>query len=299
MTRIEASAPASTANLGPGFDALAAALELRNRFVLETGRAGTERTGIAAPELGQPGRDLFRRAFRAAFRERGERAPEFSLCTEVAIPVGSGLGSSASAIAAGISAANLLLREPLEPAGALRLACRLDGHPDNVAAALFGGVTLAGVDGARVIWRRLPAPPLRAVVWLPDLRRSTRAVRRELPRRVPRADAVHSLAHAALVFHGFAAHDWELVGQASMDRLHEPHRLPRIPGALQARAAASAAGAISVTLSGSGPAVLALCQEHTADTVADAMRQVRAGDGPVEVRVLGFTGRGARARPRP
>lgn len=296
MPRIEASAPASTANLGPGFDALAAALDLRNRFILQTGRRGSERTGIAAPELVQPRRDLFRRAFRAAHRQRGERPPEFSLRAEVAVPPGSGLGSSASAIAAGIAAANLLLRQPLDDAQALRLAAQLDGHPDNVAAALFGGVTLAVVDGETAIWRRVAAPRLRAVIWLPALRRRTREVRRELPPRVTRGDAVHSLAHAALVFHGFATRDWDLVALASQDRLHEPYRVPAIPGALQARAAAAAAGAVGTTLSGSGPAVLAICQEDAADAVADALRAVRSGDDPVDVRVLDFTGTGVRAR---
>lgn len=295
MARIEATAPASSANLGPGFDALALALDLENRFSVETGEDGTSYTGVGGAELQPPGRDLFRVAFDAAFREQDLEPPTFALRSEVRIWPASGLGSSASAIAAGLAAANLLLASPLGPEQQLDLATRLDGHPDNVSAALFGGVTLATRDSFGMLWRRLPPPDLRAVVWRPAGRRLTEETRLRLPTHVSRPDAVQSMAHAALLFHAFSTGDWALLSRAVRgDRLHEPWRFPEIPGAASARERALGAGALTCTLSGSGPAVLALVRPEDAGRVEAALRT--ESHGATEVSTFALAERGAEAR---
>ncbi len=289
--RVAVRAPATTANLGAGFDVFGAALALENLFTIETGREGFRLKGVPVqPDLG---RNLFHAALDRTAAELGGQAPKVAVTVDVAVPLRSGLGSSASAICAGVAAAQVLLSKHLAPAAALRIAAELDGHPDNVAACLFGGVTIATDDG---LVRRLPAPDLRAIVFYPGTELGTEAARRSLGREVLRADAVFNLGRASLLVYAFALQDYDLLSAACEDRLHEPQRLPALPYAQEAREAALSAGALAMPISGSGPSLLALARPAQADAVALALQAVAARHAPARVLDLAFADRGTEAQ---
>jgi homoserine kinase len=288
----ELFAPATTANLGPGFDVLGAALDLEASFLVEAGPGG-----FAWPEGVEPpiGPNLFLDAFKAAFAARGQQAPEVSVQATRLLPLRAGLGSSASAICAGLRAADLFLSSPLAPREALRIATALEGHPDNVAACLFGGVTIAS-GMADPLLRRLPAPPLRAVALYPGGSTSTPWSRAALPPLVPRGSAVHNIGRTALLVYAMLEGDYALLRDATEDRLHEAERIGDCAWCAAARAAAYDAGAYAMPVSGSGPTMLAITSPERADTVYSALlpfaRQLPGG----MIWNLGFTEQAARAR---
>jgi homoserine kinase len=202
--------PASSANLGPGFDVLAAALALHLEVeVIETGRFGID-TDL---KIARDRRNLVVRAF-----ERLHPADGFSFRIDSDIPLSGGLGSSAAAIVAGLMAADHLFELD---ADVFALACEVEGHPDNVAAALYGGVVICA-DGD--VTRFDPPTGLEAMIVVPREPVRTAEARAALPAEVPMADAVHNVAHAALLTLGLARGDWDLVARGLDDRLHQPHR---------------------------------------------------------------------------
>lgn len=247
--------PASSANLGPGFDCLAAALALHLQLeVEETGSFGVE-TSLAVAR----GREnLCVRAF-----ERLHPADGFTFRIRSEIPLSGGLGSSAAATVAGLMAADHLfeLDAPL-----LELASELEGHPDNAAAALRGGFVVCA-DGEAV---RFEAPTgLEALVVVPHEAVGTRRAREALPEQVPLEQAVFNVAHAALLTLGLARGDWDLVGRGLQDRLHQERRAPLYPRSLALAGRARELGALGATISGAGPTVLFWCfYEHTGAVAA-------------------------------
>jgi len=281
------TAPASSANLGPGFDCLAVALELRNEVELRRSGDGEVRV-VASGEGGDRagGRDnLFVRAF-----EHGGGDPagiEFTMVNR--IPYARGLGSSAATIAAGLIAAEAWLSH--EPGDLLGPATELEGHPDNVAAALNGGVTLAwtGEQGPAAIGFGDPGVEFVVVIAADEL--ATEAARAALPATVSHADATHTAARAALLVAALAAADSELIGEALDDRLHEPYRAPLVPllGAVRARIDRMH-GALGATISGAGPSVLVWCEPDHARQVAAALDGMRGAQArPFEVAEEGVT----------
>ncbi len=288
----EVFAPATTANLGPGFDVFGAALDLEAGFLVREGAGGyVWPEGLTQP----PGRNLFLAAFSAAFAARGAAAPE--VCVEVSqmLPLRSGLGSSASAICAGLTAAGLFLERPLAVTEALRIAAGIEGHPDNVAACLMGGVTIAsGVQDPIV--RRLPAPPLRAIALYPGGATSTPSARAALPRLVAREDAVHNVGRASLLVYALIEGDYALLREATADRLHEEQRLDSCDWCGAARDAAFAAGALAMPVSGSGPTMLALARPADAPAVLRALAPFAAGRPDARIWDLAFSDRAARSR---
>jgi homoserine kinase len=266
--------PASSANLGPGFDTLGLALGLHNEIeARESDRVSVRIEGEGAAQLATGDRNVVVRAMRAAYEAAGRPWPGCAIACVNRIPLARGLGSSAAAWVGGLVAGNALLGSPLDRDAVLALAARAEGHPDNVAAALLGGLTVAygGADGARAL--SLPVPEhLRWVVLVPDVSMSTAEARAILPPSVSRADAVFNVQRVALLMASLQAGRADLLGAALDDRLHEPYRRRLFPWMAEVTAAAREAGALGCVLSGAGPSLLAVAAgEGDASIVGDAM----------------------------
>jgi homoserine kinase len=264
--RVTVEVPASSANLGAGYDCLAVALGLTNRVEVEVrgwsrGEIELAVQGEGEDELTQDRENRCVQGIEAALRAvRGEMPEGVGWRIEMhnEIPLARGLGSSAAATVAGLVAGNALLGEPLTSPDLLRLANEIEGHPDNAAAALHGGfVVSAAIDGT-VEALRFDAPrDLRAVLFIPDLRLSTAEMRSVLPAKVPREDAVSNLTRLAIGVAGMAIGRFDLLRVLTVDRLHEQYRaaaFPQLPRLIQS---ALDAGAIGACLSGAGSTVVA------------------------------------------
>jgi homoserine kinase len=278
--------PASSANLGPGYDVMAAAVSL----VLDL---EVEEVGEFALDPGDldvsTGRDnLVVRAFESlhsadgiAFRIRSE------------IPLARGLGSSAAAIVAGLFAADHLFELALSKEEMMARATALEGHPDNVAAAIYGGFVVcgAGPGGAPLAARFDPPEGLEGIVVIPPEGVSTERAREAIPSEVPLADAVANVSTAALLVLGLRSADLDLVSRGLHDRLHQPHRRDLYPRSMEIVDSAAELGALGATISGAGPAVLVWTTWQDAGNVAAALE--RRCDGWAEVRRLPFAPLGA------
>jgi len=283
--------PASSANLGPGFDVLAAALDIHLELeVTETGEFEVDAGAEALPA----GRDnLCVRAFERLHPADGLR---FGIRSD--IPVARGLGSSAAAIVAGLLAADHMYELGLEPPDVYRHAVELEGHPDNVAAALFGGFAVsppdphAGASSGSVIPARLEPPQgVEGVLAIPVDQVSTEAARAALPSEVPMEDAVANIAAASHLVLGVERSDLTLISRGLADRLHQQRRSAVYPRSLELLSQAEDVGAIGATVSGAGPAVLFWCFWQDTGKVVEALTG-RAGQD-VEVRRARFTPLGA------
>ena len=263
---VRVRAPATSANLGPGFDCAAVALELWNELEVSEGE-GVEVEGEGADEIPRDGTHLGVRAFSLLASPAGKH---FRFTNR--IPLARGLGSSAATIVAGLVAASLSEGRWPEAEPLLARALELERHADNLAAALAGGVCLTwesdGVQRIARVAQRLPLVPIAVV---PEARVETEAARAALPAAVPHADAAFTAGRAALLGAGLAAGAPELLVEAFADRLHEPYRarLAPILGAVRERLPT---GAVGATLSGSGPTVIVWAREETAGICADELQ---------------------------
>jgi len=249
--------PASSANLGPGFDCMAAALALHLELeVVESERFAVE-SDLAVPK----GREnMCVRAF-----ERLHPADGFSFRISSEIPLSGGLGSSAAAIVAGLMAADHLFELD---ADLLALASELEGHPDNVAAALRGGFVICA-DGQA---SRFEAPTgLEALAVVPARAVRTRAARAALPAKVPMSEAVFNIAHAALLTQGLLSGDWDVLARGLHDQLHQGRRAELFPRSFELASRARELGALGATISGAGPTVLVWCFYEQTGAVAQAL----------------------------
>jgi homoserine kinase len=271
--------PATSANLGPGFDALGLALTLYDdivvRVVDEPGLS-VDVAGMGAASVARNARNLVVRSMYAAFKLLGGRPRGLEVVCANRIPHSRGLGSSAAAIVGGIVAARALVAggpERLDDDAVLALATELEGHPDNVAACLFGGFTVAWTDNGRAGALQLPvAADLAPVVFIPGSSASTRAARKLLPEVVPHRDAAHSAGRAALLVAALTARP-DLAFIATEDRLHQHYREPAMPRTLALVEELRGAG-VPAVVSGAGPTVLALT---TAAAREAAMTHQRRG----------------------
>lgn len=249
--------PASSANLGPGFDCMAAALALSLELeVRETGSFSVE-TDLDLP---RDRSNLCVRAF-----EELHAADDFSFRISSEIPLAGGLGSSAAAVVAGMMVADHLFELDVDLLGR---ASRMEGHPDNVAAALHGGFVLCA-DG-RITQLESPED-LDAVLVVPEDPVRTSAARAALPEAVPMADAVFNVAHASLLALGLDRGDWELVERGLHDRLHQQQRSGLYPRSYDLAMRAPSLGAVGATISGAGPTVLVWCLRERTDEVLEAL----------------------------
>jgi homoserine kinase len=252
--------PATSANLGPGFDCLGLALDLWNE--VEATVAGKKLTielqGDCTDHPPVTADNTIYQAMKAYARRHGKNLPSglHLKCTNQ-IPLGSGLGSSSAAVVAGILTAAAVLAVPQNIEDQLDCAAQLEGHPDNVAPCLYGGLVVSALADGKIFARQLPIHAFSLVLVHPLFPFPTRVARAALPKQVPHTDAVYNASRVVLVTEALGSGDADLLRFAMQDRLHEPYRLPLIPGAQAAILAAKAVGAITVVLSGAGPSLLA------------------------------------------
>ena len=272
--RLLARVPATSANLGPGFDCFGLALDLCNEVVIDTDGQGVTWEGEGAGELPTDGSDAISTAVATVAMESGVGTPLFSLRGVNRIPLARGLGSSAAATVAGVAIADRLLGLSMSAADVVRLASTLEGHPDNVAAAALGGLTLAYDEG---VVRLEPAPDLAPVVLVPEtMTLPTATARAALPATVTRADAAFTIGRAAIAVVALTA-DPALLPEALKDRIHQPYRLPLVPEANELFRRLRDAG-IAVCVSGSGPALVAFdLPDRPVPDAPDGWRALRAG----------------------
>ena len=285
---IRVRVPASSANLGPGFDTLAIALGLYLECALSTsGKSfsvrvtGAERSGVPPDETSL--------TWRAFLRLAGNKAPrdaELEVAND--IPVGKGLGSSAAAIVAGLALANEWLKLGKRREELVQLATEIEGHPDNVAAAAWGGfvVNCQAEDGRVVSVKSGQVAGVEIVVVVPDFPLSTSAARAALPAQISRQDAVFNVQRAALLVAALADGRADLIREAMRDRLHQPYRAPLIPGLEDVLELRDVPGLLGVALSGAGPSVVAFCSGHAKEVGAAIAACFRAKQIQARARVL-------------
>ena len=270
---ISVRVPATSANLGPGYDAVGLALTLSMRI-------GLDRSPYPAIEVRGTGAELIPRgpehpAYRAArfvAELVGESDVHFRLVQENAIPPTRGLGGSAAALVGGAVAANDLFGGHIAAPDLLNIVCELDGHPDNAAPAMLGGLVIGTLTPEGVSAVRLEPKDLKVVVAVPDFAVSTTAARRALPERVSHRDAAFNVGRSGLLLGALATGEYDLLRVAMQDRLHQPYRSHLVPGLEDVIEAALANGAYGACLSGSGPTVLAFAPDTEARRIASAMR---------------------------
>jgi homoserine kinase len=260
--------PATSANLGPGFDSLGLALDLWNETIITLAIEYSVQVNGEGMEKLSPGVNNLIIRTAQQFAERvGKRLPPFHLDCVNNIPLSSGLGSSAAAKLTGLLGANALLGKPLSKDEIMDIATELEGHPDNVAPALLGGLVVSTVADGKVLARKISLEanndsPIHITIVLPDFHLSTQQARAALPEHVTLRDAVHNLSRAVMVTEAFRTGDLDLLGKAMTDTLHQPYRLPLIPGGLEAIHAAKEAGASAAAVSGAGPSIIAFSSQR-------------------------------------
>lgn len=278
---VSVKVPATTANLGPGFDSIGAALSLYNQFhfsVLEEGRIGDctiVASGLEAERVQTDPSNLVYRSLQTVFQQVGMNLPALKIEIVLGVPLARGLGSSATAIAAGVVAGNVLCGSPLSPTEVTHLAIQLEGHPDNVVPALHGGCKLAATASsensgwaiADVVWHESIVP----IVAIPDFELSTQQARGVLPNTYSRADAVFNLSHFGLLLRGLQTGRGDWLAAALQDRIHQPYRQDLINSYSAVEAAAKAAGAYGLVISGAGPTLLTLTHRDCSQAVQSAM----------------------------
>ncbi|WP_320676543.1 homoserine kinase [Prochlorococcus sp. MIT 1300] len=270
--------PSTTANLGPGFDCLGAALELNNRFVMQRIEGNGERfeliiEGTEGSHLRGGPDNLVYRAAQRVWKAAGLEPVGLEARVTLAVPPARGLGSSATAIVAGLVGANALMGDPLRKEKLLELAIDIEGHPDNVVPSLLGGLCITA-KAASERWRVVRCEwlnSIKAVIAIPSIRLSTSEARRAMPKSIPLGDAVINLGALTLLLQGLRTGNGDLIADGMHDRLHEPYRWRLIKGGIEVRKAALDSGAWGCSISGAGPSLIALCPEDRGQAVSQAM----------------------------
>ena len=252
---IKIRVPATSANLGPGFDCLGLALDIWNEIRFEESDSMNYRvTGEGAEKLSNRPKNLLTDSFRRIYEICGKPLRGVNIQAHNNILHSSGLGSSAAAIVAGIYGANELLNKPLDTNALVKLATEIEGHPDNVAPALLGGLVVSVMTESEVITRRYDVPPLSIVIVKPEVQWQTRTARSVLPNTVSRADAIFNIGRTALVIDALRNGDLDLLQKVMDDRIHQSYRLKQIPVGMAAYETAKQFGAAA--LSGAGPSII-------------------------------------------
>ncbi|WP_206811443.1 homoserine kinase [Paradesulfitobacterium ferrireducens] len=276
--KVEVRVPATSANLGPGFDCLGLALSLYNTITVETEASANSLkikcTGPYAEGITTDESNLVWKTMLHLWHSINFPIPSVTLTLDIHIPPARGLGSSSTAIVGGLLAANAVAGNLLTQNELLQMANALEGHPDNVAPALFGGVTLSVPTENGVHTRILArSPKLTAIAVVPEILVKTEKARAVLKPEVSRKDAVFNIAHVGLIVEAFLTENYELLHEGMRDKLHQDQRAALIPGMHTAIAAALEAGAYGAALSGSGPTLIALSPAVQASRIAAGMRQ--------------------------
>ncbi|WP_114638849.1 homoserine kinase [Desulfofalx alkaliphila] len=298
---IRVQVPATTANLGPGFDCLGMALKLYNTVEMQQIATGLniELHGDGANDIDRDENNIVYKAAYKVFNQVGYRPSGLKIRLNNQIPVCRGLGSSAAAIVGGIIAANILSGSKLGTKELLELANEMEGHPDNVAPALIGGIVVSASDedGVRFI-KIQPPTELKTVVAVPDFQLSTKLAREALPTQVTLQDAVFNVGRASLLVAALCQGDLSKLTYAMEDKLHQSYRANLVPGMKKVLAAARLAGAKGVVLSGAGPTLIAFADDNF-ELIAKVMRDTFRESGVMaKVMVLEPSPVGARALER-
>ncbi|WP_054956365.1 homoserine kinase [Paenibacillus dakarensis] len=254
--------PASTANLGPGFDTLGMALSLYAWIEMkEEDRTSFQLFGDEMKGVPEDKSNLIYQVAQMVFEEAGISVPELSISMYSEIPLTRGLGSSASAIVGALAAANALIGSPLPPSKLFDMATNLEKHPDNVGASLFGGIIAAAWDGSHADYVRIEPPAdMQTLVVIPDFQLSTSKARDVLPKQLSLSDAVYNISRSSLMTAALASGRLDLIGAAMRDRIHQPYRAGLVPGMARILDEAPNRGALGVALSGAGPTLIALIE---------------------------------------
>jgi len=262
---VKVKIPATTANLGAGFDVLGIALNLYNSIeVLVSEQDKIEIfTSEKVNTLSKNNDNLIYQCIKKIFDEFGERIPKLEINININIPVCRGLGSSSSAIVAGLMAGNFLLNQKLSKEELLYFANEIEGHPDNVTPCLFGGITSSLLENKKVHFQKIKTKlPLSFVVGIPDFELSTKLAREVLPKNVAYSDAIFNLGRVAFLINGLLSNDCESIKLGLNDKLHEPYRAKLIKGFDEIKKSALNNGALGTVLSGAGPTILAITLEN-------------------------------------
>ncbi|NJK47476.1 homoserine kinase [Candidatus Gracilibacteria bacterium] len=293
--------PATTANLGPGFDSIGAALTLYNQFqftVLSDTDEDVKITvrGTEADRVSTDRNNLLYQSFVKLYQYLGKTPPKVAIEIQLGVPLARGLGSSATAIVGGLVGANQLTGTPLDTKEVMELAIAMEGHPDNVVPALLGNCRLSTGEAGN--WQVCEIPwhdEIVPVVAIPDFELSTEEARSVLPAQISRSDAIFNIARLGLLLRGLETgrEDWLRV--AMEDKLHQPYRQGLIRGYETVKAAALSAGAFGMVISGAGPTLLALTDRDRSFSVASAMQEAWKNEGIVaDVQILALESQGAR-----
>lgn len=255
---IQIQVPATSANLGSGFDALGLALSLYNRVWMQQAD-GVDISSADAVEIPTDESNLIYTAARQLYQTCGKPFSGLKIVQENNIPMASGLGSSSACIVAGLVGANHLLGNPLSGQELIELAANLEGHPDNTSPALSGGLTVSAMDQGKVYSVRLPvADTLRFAVFVPSFELKTEEARSVLPDHYPRSDVVYNLSRSALMAAALSQGDLQSLRIAVQDRIHQPYRSKLIPGIDKLFAATYELGSLGTYISGAGPTIVAI-----------------------------------------
>ena len=278
--------PASTTNLGHGFDCLGIALGLANHITVDPGFAD-----VVAPDAADAGLQPMAERVRAACAQAwGVAIPGFAVRVAGEVPIARGMGSSATILCGVAAACRDLAGLPADPGAVLEIAAAIEGHPDNVAAAVLGGVTVVGAVGGRLQWAKIEVPTsLTAVVAIPPFEVKTSEARRILPQELSRTDAIRGLQRTALITAALAQGRAADLRGLFADAWHEQYRAPLNPGFVEARAAADAAGAVGTIISGSGSTVLSFAPLAQAAAISAAVENSYRQRGvTAQVRIVSF-----------
>lgn len=272
--------PATTANIGPGFDTFGMALSYYNYlYVSPAGKLALDIREEGADTLPLDKTNLVVRAAQAVYDRVGAGEASLAFTMVNNIPLSRGLGSSSAGIVGGMMAANAVLGFPLAKEELLYLAAGMEGHPDNVAPVLLGGFVASCNEGGRIYTAKFnPPQELKAVVAIPEFKISTQKSRHDLPRSVTLSDAVYNISHASVLALSLAKGDWDTFSQMLKDKVHQQYRFDHIKGAGEVAGAAINAGALGCVLSGSGPSMVAFTLGEE-KLVAEAMKEAFRKNG--------------------
>lgn len=263
---ITVKVPATTANLGSGFDSLGLALDLLLKVEVKPSDAKgkVQCRGYGALEIEQnPDSNLVVKAMQRIFAKAGEKMPSVDVYIENNIPLGKGLGSSAAAIVAGLYAGNALLKNKLPEAELINMAAAMEGHADNVVPAIAGGLTVVMIEGGHVYYQKLNFPEeLKIIAAVPDFVLPTARARKVLPQNVGLQEVIASLQKACFLMASFCTHDFRFLDIAMQDKIFQTVRKQFIPGFDEVIAEAKRYGALGAALSGAGPSIIALARDN-------------------------------------
>ena len=270
---IKIRVPATSANLGPGFDCLGLTLNIWNEVSFEPAeKLSYHVTGEGAEKLNKGTKNLLTKAFTFLHEVCGREMRGASIQAKNEILMSSGLGSSAAAIVSGLFGANEMLGKPLNKNELLKLATEMEGHPDNVAPALLGGLVISVVSDDEIITRRYEIPEFTIVIVKPNVEWLTKTARAVLPKSVSRADSIYNIGRTALVVDALRNGDLDLLQKVMDDRIHQPYRLKHISGGMCAYKTAKQFGAAA--LSGAGPSIIAFVPPEKAEQTQTEIQSV-------------------------